>query len=412
MARHRPPHRSYVPGTSYTFLSAEQGVSGAFSHIVSDFAFLTPTLTYGPNDVSLELVLAPDAFASGAVTANQRAVGRSLDAIAATGHIDGIVSTLAGLGTAQGAPALDAVSGQAYADMGTLNLRSGQLFMHAIGRQTALGRDVAYGGTVAVPDTGSAIVNACAEPCGPVPPESFRTWVSPLGAVGDVSGNGNAARMDYTLGGLAMGVDRKLSPDFLLGLSAGYIYGSQSVDGFPGSGRADNYSLALYGSYTHEQFYADAAIAYSYADQRMERSVWVGGALQGKTKGTPHANQFMGQVEVGHAFDLGVPGGATLSPFANMNVAHVEQSSFTETGYDVFRLNVMKQDLTSVSTMLGVDIGGSFDIGGANPLDLKLRLGWLHDFGDMERPITASFVGWDMVPGGSFTVYVSIGTEH
>ena len=39
---------------------------------------------------------------------------------------------------------------------------------------------------------------------------------------------------------------------------------------------------------------------------------------------------------------------------------------------------------------------------GASKLDLALRLGWLHEFADTGRPITAAFSG---APGNAFTVY-------
>ena len=60
-------------------LRANGGVSGAYSGVSSNFAFLTPSLSYDANDVFLTLSLLQNAFSSfGGNTPNQRAVGAVL----------------------------------------------------------------------------------------------------------------------------------------------------------------------------------------------------------------------------------------------------------------------------------------------------------------------------------------------
>ena len=41
-------------------------------------------------------------------------------------------------------------------------------------------------------------------------------------------------------------------------------------------------------------------------------------------------------------------------------------------------------------------------MGGGRPLDLGLRLGWMHEFADTARPISAAFAA---APAQQFTVY-------
>ena len=69
-------------------------------------------------------MLPPNAFRSAGQTANQQAVGGALDAIAASGNVGGLVTAMANLQTSQGAAALQALSGQPYADFGTVNMRA------------------------------------------------------------------------------------------------------------------------------------------------------------------------------------------------------------------------------------------------------------------------------------------------
>ena len=51
-----------------------------------------------------------------------------------------MIGALAGLNTAQGPLALNTISGQPYADFGTLNINNSALFMNALGQQMANAR--------------------------------------------------------------------------------------------------------------------------------------------------------------------------------------------------------------------------------------------------------------------------------
>ncbi|TPN60769.1 hypothetical protein FJ984_29885, partial [Mesorhizobium sp. B1-1-3] len=102
----------YVPDTTYTIVSAPAGGIATFNDVTADFAFLRPVLSFDLTSLYLSLILAPDAFRSAGQTSNQRAVGGVLDAAAAGGNFGGIVGALSGLPTAQGTPALQALSGE------------------------------------------------------------------------------------------------------------------------------------------------------------------------------------------------------------------------------------------------------------------------------------------------------------
>ena len=134
---------NYGTSTTYTILNATGGVSGAYSGVSSNFAFLTPSLSYDANNVFLTLALQGNAFSGfGGNTVNQRAVGYALDQsfANATGDFATVIGALAGLSTQQGPAALDAISGQPYADFGTTNVANASLFMNTLGQQMALAR--------------------------------------------------------------------------------------------------------------------------------------------------------------------------------------------------------------------------------------------------------------------------------
>ena len=57
---------------------------------------------------------------------------------------------------------------------------------------------------------------------------------------------------------------------------------------------------------------------------------------------------------------------------------------------------------TSVRSVIGAELSGAIDMGWREKLALQFRLGWVHEYADTSRPVTASFAG---APGIGYTVY-------
>ena len=173
---------TYARNTTYTILNATGGVSGAYSSVTSNFAFLTPSLSYDANNVYLLLFQNQGAFAAGAQTPNQYAVGTVLDRVnaTATGDLNNVLNALSLLSNTQGPAALNAISGQPYADFGTMNINNAAMFMNALGQQMANARGTASTGQR------QALAQACEiEACdgvGPVERLGQRAGRSGLGA--------------------------------------------------------------------------------------------------------------------------------------------------------------------------------------------------------------------------------------
>ena len=217
---------SYAPRTTYTIVNATGGLTGTFSSITSNYAFLTPSLSYDANNAYLTLTTA---FANGGQTPNQQAAGAALDQAVsgAGGDTATVIAALAILPAALGPSVLDAISPQPYADLGTTNLRGGALFMNAVGRQMALARGAGGNGTRQV------LAQACeVATCDDASPWSV--WGSGLGGLGSVQGDGNASTLTYHLGGVAAGLDYRIDPRLGVGIGAGYTHGTQGGNGSSG----------------------------------------------------------------------------------------------------------------------------------------------------------------------------------
>jgi autotransporter-associated beta strand protein len=390
---------NYGPSTTYTIVRATGGVSGTYAGVTSNFAFLTPTLSYDANDVFLTLSLSQTAFTPSflALTPNQRAVGVSLNQSVAnvSGDFATVLGVIAGLNTTQGPLALNTISGEPYADFGTMNINSSVLFMNALGQQMANARGASAAGQR------QALAQACdVAACDAVGPLS--AWFSALGGLGSVLGDTNASTLTYNFGGAAAGIDYRLDPRFLVGIGVGYTHGTQWVNTFLGQGWSDSVSVAAYGSFTQSGFYVDALAGYAYFNNQLQRQILIPGLQQRTATGSTGANQFLGQIEGGYKLGIYAPAAATITPFGRFQISSVTQNAFSESGAQSLSLNVAQQTTNSQRTTIGADLGSSIGLGNERKLDLAVRLGWMHEFADVARPITAAFAG---APGNSFTVF-------
>lgn len=382
-----PTPGNYGRTPTYTIVSAAGGVNGTLG-VANAFAFLQPTLSYDANNVYLTL---SQSFARGGQTANQRSVGGVLDqsASSASGDYSTVIGALAVLNQAQGPSALNAMSGEPYADFGTLNVQTGYAFLNAVSSQIAAARDGA-------PASRVTLAEACEAACPAALPVG--AWMSALGGTGSVIGDGNTSTLTYNLGGLAAGADYRLDPRFLVGASIGYVTGSQWVGGFDGRGTTDAFSASLYASFASAAFYVDGIAAYANATNRLTRSIAIPGLPARTASGQTGANQFAGQIETGYRVGLDALAPAlSVTPFVRLQGSTTNHAGFGESGANALSLLVAPQTTNSLRTTLGADLRATI-----GPVGVDFRLGWRHEYADTSRPLTASFAG---APGFSYTVF-------
>jgi outer membrane autotransporter protein len=386
---------NYGARTTYTILRANGGVAGTYSGVSSNFAFLTPSLSYDANDVFLTLSVVQDAFSQGGRTFNQKAVGRVLDQTfpAASGDFATLLSTLVGLGTTQGPQILDAISGQNYAGFSNAMVQGAQLFMSNFANRA--GSRSGSGAKV-------ALAEACDVACDTTEPALWSAWGGAVGGTGTIAGNNNAGTFTYSVGGFSGGLDRQIAPNFLAGVTVGYQTGGQWTGGFEGRSVTDTVQAGLYGSFTQGPVYVDALAAYAYNANQLWRPINIPGLQPRTAFGQTAGNQFLGQVEGGYRVDLGGAPGYFVTPFALLQGSVATQNGFTETGAQSLDLSVAQQTTSSLRTIFGAQVGAAVDVGLRDKIAAQLRLGWSHEYSDTARPVTASFVGAPSVP---FTVF-------
>ena len=161
-------------------------------------------------------------------------------------------------------------------------------------------------------------------------------------------------------------------------------------------------SVAAYASFTQSAFYLDALAGYAWSNNQLQRQISVPNLQPRTANGSTGANQFLAQAEAGYKIGIYAPAVAAVTPFARFQASSINQAAFQEWGANSLSLNVQQQTTTSLRTVLGAELGGTIGLGDMRTLDLALRLGWLHEYANTARPITAAFAG---APSAAFTVY-------
>ncbi|WP_210302210.1 autotransporter-associated beta strand repeat-containing protein [Methylobacterium brachythecii] len=249
----------YNPTTSYTILSAAGGVTGRFSNVTSNFAYLTPFLTYDANDAYLRLARNDLQFATTAQTRNQAAVA---DAAQATGVGARLYDAIAVLSAPQSRAAFNALSGEIHSSAVTTQFENAFLVREAVldrlrwGNATGFGNDTLGVGQRFAPGTTLPAAYTADLPgraSAPTPvtallvdPNPIAVWGQGFGAFGSTASDGNAARLARQTSGFVLGADARIENNWRLGAAGGYSFTNFDVTGRQSSGTIESGYGALY----------------------------------------------------------------------------------------------------------------------------------------------------------------------
>jgi len=412
---------AYAPLTKYTILTANGGVGGSFANVTAgNLAFLTPSLSYDPNDVFLSLTRV--AFTSAAVTPNQFATANAIGAGAVGSGLAVALVTQSAAGARQ---AFDALSGEIHASAQTAMLDD-SLYL----REAVLGRmrqasftggigpmeSLASGGpTLGYADeSGSSPPRSSADPTptdpgGGLPAFSVKAasaaapattfWTQALGARGGFSGNGNAADMSRTLAGFFSGVDHRFGPNWLAGFAGGYTGSSVSVNDRASSANTDTAHLAGYAGAAYGPWNLRSAAAASFGTLSTSRLIVFPGFVDSTTaRYNAITAQIFGEVSYGVAL-----GPIAAEPFGGLAFVHLSSGSFVETagaGSGIAALSGSgSSDNVGYST-LGGRAAASYVLPNGMVLMPRVSAAWEHALGSLTPTAALTFQS----TGAPFTV--------
>ncbi|OZI61903.1 autotransporter outer membrane beta-barrel domain-containing protein [Bordetella genomosp. 11] len=374
----------YVLGTKYTVLTATNGVTGSFD-VTGDTAltaFYGLAPTSDANNSYLE-VKQTKSITDIATTGNQAAVASGLDS---TGPNSAAAAPVLNQQTNDNARmALDQLSGEVHASVQSAMLESSHFTRDAVSDRLT--------DTFTCPANGDNRMNAQAAGttgCGTSRPTG---WARFYGNWGHIDGDGNASRLNTSLGGFFIGADMPVAANWRAGVLAGYSHGSYNVSGRSASAESDDYHLGLYGGTQWGALGFRTGATYTWHDISADRSMAVPGFADHMSS---NYNAGTAQIfgELGYRFDMGR---SSVEPF--LNVAYVSQHAegFDESG-GADALHVGSQDMNTGFSTLGLRGKTTFMFNGTEVL-AKGSVGWRYAVGDVKPTVSESFAG-----GSSFDI--------
>ncbi len=384
---------NYAASTNYTILTAQGGVSGRFGSVTSNLAFLTPSLSYEANSVTLTMSRNGTSFGPGssgssvAATRNQGGIARAAEALGAG---NAVYNTLLS-GTADEARAgFDLLSGEAHAQAVGVAIGESRLIRDSILTRLRAPLLTRTPGSVSAGFSADAPGRAPAATLhAPRFKDRFALWGEAFGAQARQDGDGNAGSLERRSGGLLIGADMKLvdtaAASLRVGAAGGYTTSRFDLDSRLSSGQIDSGHGALYAGAGFGALNISAGAAYAWSETDIRRLVAIRGfsdLLRSSRRGAT-AQAF---ADIGYTFAWG---GVALEPFAQIALLRVSNSAAVERG-GAAALQLFSGDQTLGFATLG--LRGEAQIAGT-ALFARGMLGWRHAFGEITPQALTAFVG-------------------
>lgn len=441
---HVGPDGNYAPRTTYNILTADGGIQGRFTGASSNYAFLTPTLSYDAKNAFMTLTRNDVPIGDIGNSGNENAVGDALDkedppakgngngnGSSASGN--GSSGTGAGTGTsANGNDAASAGNGSPVIGSGITSPRNtgasqvttAVLTMTPTEARSALKQlaGEAYASTASVLQGQSDTVRTLpldhlrgnldapalagqptaqlGSPSSDALPQSgaHPVWAQVFGNWGSLGGDGNASRVSQSAGGLFVGTDAAVGGGWRLGGAVGYTGSHSSVSDISARTDVDSYTATVFGGRNfpagpgHIRFMAGAA--YTWHDIDTKRNV-VAGSLNQQLKSSYNASSTQVFTELGYHLPLG--DAYSIEPYAGLAWNQLRTRDFQESGGSAaLRGSGTTDDVTS--TTLGLRGAWQFESNRA-PGRITASLGWRHAMGDVKPRQDLAFDG-----GSTFSV--------
>lgn len=367
---------SYPETSSYTVLTAQGGVSGQFDSVTSNFAFLSPSLAYGLNDITLTMTRNHVAFDDVAASNNQRAVARAAGTLPTDNKL---VDALVRLSREDAPAAFDQLSGEIYASTTSV-----------IGRQSSYLRD-AVGSRLdknfvqASSKDGSVTDDKLVSGTNPY------FWLQGYGGWGKVDGNGNAAGIVHDIAGLFAGGDLPVGDHLRVGIVGGYGQSGFSSRSQGSSGTIDNYDLGIYGGGQVGGIKLTAGAAYGWRNVAIERQIaFPGFSGENKAKFDSGIFQLFGEASTRFDFPTDFFETIAVEPFANLTHLDIHADGLSEEG-SAAALAGTGADARLFQSTLGLRLSRDFTLSNGASLIPHASLGWQHAFGDLASDASLGF---------------------
>ena len=223
----------------------------------------------------------------------------------------------------------------------------------------------------------------------------YGLWVQPMGGTGSHDASNGISGYGTHTDGFLMGADTEWAPGVAIGVALGYSHLSLSEKDTGSRGTTDTPMLALYGGWWTGPYAIDGLAGIGLGEIDSTRPVDL--PLAGTT--TPvnqvasakhNANQRIAAIQASGywAFD-----GWVVSPQGGAKYVNLHQTSYTETGTDIYNFTVASNNLNSLRPFVSADVSKRFFIGDHWALVPSLKAGYEHEVSDKPTHIQAQTQG-------------------
>ena len=226
----------------------------------------------------------------------------------------------------------------------------------------------------------------------PTPENRWGVFLTGLGEFTNVDSTSNAPGYDVNTGGFTLGVDYRLTPNFAVGLTAGYAHTSIGLDSPGGNIDVNAGQLGMYATVFGNGFYLDTAVNGGPSSYTTHRT-----ALQGTANGSTNGGDLNVLVATGYDW---TKGNLTIGPTASFQYGYVALDGFTETG-SLAPLTFPRQNTESERTAFGAKASYNWKIGNFTAIP-QFSAAWQHEFGSTEYSVVAGLASG---AGNNFTVF-------
>jgi outer membrane autotransporter protein len=391
---------------NYSILHAKGGLSGSgrFDNVVPQFNYITPSLVYDSQSVSvafdatkttLNRMMAMEAPLH-ATTDNQKSAWSGFKSF---GTKNPLFNTVL-FSTKDRLLNYDTLTGEAHASLAGVLVNDTQL----IGDAAASRIRSAFDGIAAKGQSAQPVNTA---PLAYAPEEKTKTheafalmeplattalWGQGYGTWARLDGNGNASSVSSKTGGLVTGFDGIIDDDLFgtqwrAGLLAGY--GNSSVGTAYGKASINSYQMGVYGGANWDALGLRFGVNLAHHEIETERDTHFG-SIHGEHQADYGANSIQLFGELGYEFEPAQ--GLALEPFAGVRYASVKTDAFEESG-TISQLSALANRTERTSSTLGLRASYQFGLGGNVSATARGTVGWNHGFGDLTPKQRLSFAG-------------------
>lgn len=349
----------YKLGTQYTILTAQNGITGGYTSATDAMPFIDFALASDANSIYLDVTRSNVTFQSVAVTANEHKVAAAIDGLGSNSAVLNSVANATSEDAARSA--FNSLSGEIYASANGIMLEDSRFLREAVmGRVRNDLEDQSHGGL----------------------------WGQAFGSQGRYSGDGNAAGVDRTIGGVFVGVDTKAGSFGSIGIAAGYSHASLDDDARTSAQERDDAHIALYGGGRWGGLGVRWGAGYTWADLDTKRNFELNGtANEARSNQTAGTAQVFG--ELGYHIGLA---DIDFEPFAGMAYVNLNTDNFREAGSDAALTGFGdNQDLPT--TTLGLRAATDVVMQSGTILTTHGLVGWRHALDDVNTAQTLAFSG-------------------